>query len=207
MSASVAACCAAHPRSRGENQQTPRRRVRPGGSSPLARGKLEVRGLFPPDAGSSPLARGKPVISTTVSSVAGLIPARAGKTSPWPGQRGQRRAHPRSRGENGRERSFGGLGSGSSPLARGKPASGPCLVGSSGLIPARAGKTAVSSSAPRASRAHPRSRGENVPTMVTDQAEAGSSPLARGKRCGATHGTARLRLIPARAGKTSRASS
>ena len=73
-------------------------------------------------------------------------------------------------------------GSGSSPLTRGKPATGDHLNADAGLIPAHAGKTCPKTRPFVRCVAHPRSRGENVPTMVTDQAEAGSSPLTRGKR-------------------------
>ena len=71
----------AHPRSRGENQAQRPHRPRPRGSSPLTRGKHDC---FTP---ALPRAR--------------LIPAHAGKTSPY-GPRGPAGpAHPRSRGENG----------------------------------------------------------------------------------------------------------
>ena len=71
-----------------------------------------------------------------------------------------------------------------------------------GLIPAHAGKTCSWSCLRAASRAHPRSRGENDPKELPGVAGAGSSPLTRGKRpridaAGAPHG-----LIPAHAGKT-----
>ena len=70
------------------------------------------------------------------------------------------------------------------------------------LIPARAGKTRPGGASRPGRTAHPRSRGENVAWACTSPTEAGSSPLARGKRggeggCGFVEG-----LIPARAGKT-----
>ena len=72
----------AHPRSRGENRDRPRR------------GRERQ--------GSSPLTRGKPVFWRYRGETEGLIPAHAGKTL-HAGDRGRaRRAHPRSRGENGR---------------------------------------------------------------------------------------------------------
>ena len=52
--------CAAHPRSRGENN---------------ARRGMKYRG-----AGSSPLTRGKPPLRLSIRALAGLIPAHAGKT-------------------------------------------------------------------------------------------------------------------------------
>ena len=73
------------------------------------------------------------------------------------------------------------------------------------LIPARAGKTRPGGASRPGRTAHPRSRGENVAWACTSPTEAGSSPLARGKRggeggCGFVEG-----LIPARAGKTATA--
>ena len=71
-----------------------------------------------------------------------------------------------------------------------------------GLIPAHAGKTTPRSTRPGARWAHPRSRGENERRHLAVLSEAGSSPLARGKRRG---DGARCRadgLIPAHAGKT-----
>ena len=70
----------AHPRSRGENAADLTFDERPGGSSPLTRGKLAiVAGLV---------------------TVGGLIPAHAGKTPFCSSVARAARAHPRSRGEN-----------------------------------------------------------------------------------------------------------
>ena len=91
---------------------------------------------------------------------------------------------------------------GSSPLTRGKRR---LLIGGRsdlGLIPAHAGKTPPWIRRARASRAHPRSRGENRKSCVAGLEDAGSSPLTRGKlgRQGADFRPPRL--IPAHAGKT-----
>ena len=92
---------AAHPRSRGENQQPLDLGAERRGSSPLTRGKQHARELVKP--------------------AAGLIPAHAGKTpSVEPGVL-LTTAHPRSRGENqSTEQAFVKM-LGSSPLTRGKP--------------------------------------------------------------------------------------
>ena len=50
--------------------------------------------------------------------------------------------------------------------------------------------------------AHPRSRGENVPSSSVKGNEAGSSPLTRGKPVVGGYGDLRSGLIPAHAGKT-----
>ena len=112
-------------------------------------------------------------------------------------------AHPRSRGENPiHTRARLGV-AGSSPLTRGKPAvlSGPS--GLSRLIPAHAGKTLRVGRRRAARGAHPRSRGENTGVSSASVAVGGSSPLTRGKLGDLEDIHARVRLIPAHAGKTS----
>ena len=111
----------AHPRSRGEN----------------------VVCFCAPSAvqGSSPLTRGKPDLRVGGLCRLRLIPAHAGKTrSPGtpiivPG------AHPRSRGENEKICQRVASWAGSSPLTRGKREHGGDDVPHGGLIPAHAGKT------------------------------------------------------------------
>ena len=71
--------------------------------------------------------------------------------------------------------------SGSSPLTRGKPFGGINGLNDLGLIPAHAGKTGSLILSRSVSRAHPRSRGENVVLQEGGEADQGSSPLTRGK--------------------------
>ena len=173
---------AAHPRSRGEN--------------------TELRTPRASSSGSSPLARGKRARLAACAAARGLIPARAGKTPTSPRGQPSRAAHPRSRGENFSGIKTAAASAGSSPLARGKRLVSKDILRGFGLIPARAGKTRGRSKTPSRRPAHPRSRGENTGHEGVPLGEAGSSPLARGKR--QAH---RLRdtdegLIPARAGKT-----
>ena len=131
----------AHPRSRGEN-------------SPVDPVNVSI-------AGSSPLKRGKRLGERLGKERARLIPAHAGKTQrrayppPEPG------AHPRSRGENAYFDWVATIDEGSSPLTRGKHMCRERLRAGRGLIPAHAGKTSASTPVGSASRAHPRSRGEN----------------------------------------------
>ena len=131
----------AHPRSRGENPAHLSKPARPGGSSPLTRGKpifslsRLVFMLAHPRSrgenrewieqtregrGSSPLTRGKPRLDETGLHRGGLIPAHAGKTLAMFCTQRLRRAHPRSRGENPISHSGATVTSGSSPLTRGK---------------------------------------------------------------------------------------
>ena len=91
---------------------------------------------------------------------------------------------------------------GSSPLTRGKPHGPP--VGRRGrrLIPAHAGKTAITAPHQLPVRAHPRSRGENLACYERNLAAGGSSPLTRGKPGLVEDASAGRGLIPAHAGKT-----
>ena len=80
-------------------------------------------------------------MSMMVSSVAGLIPAHAGKTLCCSGGELVAGAHPRSRGENMSPSESDSTATGSSPLTRGKLGRFLLLRLSRGLIPAHAGKT------------------------------------------------------------------
>ena len=173
---------AAHPRSRGENA---------GVNSPILHA-----------SGSSPLTRGKPGFLTIDEVRARLIPAHAGKTCSPPPPSRSTRAHPRSRGENWRPSGSTPQRAGSSPLTRGKRAVCPPVLDRGRLIPAHAGKTFFSRFVPFLTRAHPRSRGENVRTRFFEGLYRGSSPLTRGKRALRSVKGLQGRLIPAHAGKT-----
>ena len=151
----------AHPRSRGENSPCTTSWLIRLGSSPLTRGKRhEVRGQ---------------------GCAAGLIPAHAGKTGRWRSRSGVWTAHPRSRGENHIWQNYSQGVVGSSPLTRGKHHAAGLAPLPRRLIPAHAGKTACVYLSWRVTRAHPRSRGENVRKKILAKTPLGSSPLTRGK--------------------------
>ena len=152
--------------------------------------------------GSSPLTRGKPTPPRLRARRRGLIPAHAGKTPRGHSGLVDKRAHPRSRGENGGVHCLRRREEGSSPLTRGKLHQTVEWNHSIGLIPAHAGKTMRPGLSPREGGAHPRSRGENITKTPAGVRIRGSSPLTRGKpgRTGARAVT--RRLIPAHAGKT-----
>ena len=136
---------------------------------------------FIPRVGSSPHARGKPSSRLIGFPPCGLIPACAGKTgrvacfSPFLG------AHPRMRGENGKQGDFWTGAAGSSPHARGKHAVFHPFAPGIGLIPACAGKTNAGNPQAMPAKAHPRMRGENPIWLCPQQSGIGSSPHARGK--------------------------
>ena len=154
-------------------------------------------------AGSSPLTRGKLSDASRVASGTGLIPAHAGKTGPPSLCPTTPRAHPRSRGENGRHSMPIVRMLGSSPLTRGKQLGNRGRGQGLRLIPAHAGKTLWLSTPPVFLGAHPRSRGENVARKKFLAKTPGSSPLTRGKLKSSVSSLVRWGLIPAHAGKTS----
>ena len=172
----------AHPRSRGENADDAR--------------------VFGEYNGSSPLTRGKPSTASWSPTRTRLIPAHAGKTRLSAGQQRGGAAHPRSRGENLIVWSIRLFNCGSSPLTRGKPVRQLARVRDRRLIPAHAGKTCRRGGASTRRRAHPRSRGEHVPTNQRLGRRSGSSPLTRGTRPRRDARRYRRRLIPAHAGNT-----
>ena len=94
--------------------------------------------------------------------------------------------------------------SGSSPRGRGKLQVGDAGGAGGGLIPARAGKTSGRAASSPRGGAHPRAGGENRAFDVLGVGRMGSSPRGRGKRPDGSRPRNHRRLIPARAGKTSR---
>ena len=172
----------AHPRSRGENKRMSCADHDHWGSSPLTRGKRAGRYVL--------------------QWPARLIPAHAGKTGACMRRPRQRRAHPRSRGENASWSSVCLLLRGSSPLTRGKRAACDWSKIARRLIPAHAGKTITCRVGQYTRRAHPRSRGENSVSGPFSGSMIGSSPLTRGKQTARVRVSRALGLIPAHAGKT-----
>ena len=114
------------------------------------------------------------------------------------------RDHPRSRGVYLKGTMAITRRSGSSPLARGlhNPDQGPFTA--VGIIPARAGFTRMSRKTVPACEDHPRSRGVYLMRLRINSFAVGSSPLARGLLGVRAAAIRRCRIIPARAGFTSR---
>ena len=135
--------------------------------------------------GSSPRMRGKRRHSEQRRIPRRLIPAHAGKTLACDRGRSTRRAHPRACGEN--ELILGNVS---------------CPVGSS---PRMRGKRGYSQSALARAMAHPRACGENLARPGHVSRKSGSSPRMRGKRNDHAAASTTRRLIPAHAGKTTRA--
>ena len=200
------------------------RRIRRERDHPRSRGvyRSPVSGRIP-GSGSSPLARGLRGGSAVVLGGAGIIPARAGFTLDE--DRGPLRVgdHPRSRGVYRERARRALLGRGSSPLARGLPASTENAVRMRRIIPARAGFTgrhprrrlgrpgssplargllALCGSWTPSTLDHPRSRGVYDEDTAHKDIPGGSSPLARGLLWDAAADAEHRGIIPARAGFT-----
>ena len=154
----------AHPRLRGEHAVAANIQPATLGSSPLTRGALRQWRLRHPESG--------------------LIPAYAGSTLRGDGRIRRRRAHPRLRGEHALNllHVVGPLGS--SPLTRGARPKRISRFTADRLIPAYAGSTSRAISVSRATRAHPRLRGEHMLLAFHGEIARGSSPLTRGALLG-----------------------
>ena len=137
-----------------------------------------------------------------VRALVGLIPTHARNTCCPDSSPSPTRAHPRPRGENTYVVTPWCYAEGSSPLTQGKPQVTVEGTVEEGLIPAHAGKTLHNPAHRSASTAHPRSRGENIYSVIAAVADWGSSPLTRGKQSIASQRRRTPRLIPAHAGKT-----
>ena len=130
--------------------------------------------------GSSPLARGLLTdVNNTVDKFR-IIPARAGFTRTLCHTARYPTDHPRSRGVYRPLRSTCRWLSGSSPLARGLPASHPKGAVCRWIIPARAGFTPRQLLMMCSNGDHPRSRGVYPGRPCRPRSPSGSSPLARG---------------------------
>ena len=217
------AALAAHPRAGGENSSHSSRSSAPPGSSPRGRGKRPSTKKDPRPYGLIPARAGKTASSCRARVDRAAHPRAGGENAEHradpvdesgssPRGRGKRgavvvsqsrnAAHPRAGGENLINAGVEVLNAGSSPRGRGKLAN--AVPGASGkrLIPARAGKTGPRAGQRSREAAHPRAGGENALAAVGVEPVEGSSPRGRGKQTVWRAGKHRVRLIPARAGKT-----
>ena len=154
--------------------------------------------------GSSPLARGLPHNWGHPSGYPRIIPARAGFTACVGARVRASGDHPRSRGVYRRRLRRRLRGQGSSPLARGLPEPPDHVPLGPGIIPARAGFTAIVIVVIVVSSDHPRSRGVYRRVSPARARRAGSSPLARGLLPRPLTAIRTGGIIPARAGFTRR---
>ena len=155
--------------------------------------------------GSSPLARGLPGSTGSFLSSYRIIPARAGFTKHSHQRPEHSRDHPRSRGVYRFHTTEMLSPYGSSPLARGLLLPLQITDHLLRIIPARAGFTHSQAGTRGYYADHPRSRGVYPLWKITLARRTGSSPLARGLPCVPIWANYTRRIIPARAGFTSRA--
>ena len=214
-----------HPRSRGVYRSRSCASACPMGSSPLARGLPRALPdaapsgrIIPARAGFTsrpepmrradadhPRSRGVyPRGREEEARMHRIIPARAGFTARRVRAHPRRWDHPRSRGVYCSGSWWAPRSRGSSPLARGLHPRAVPQAPVGGIIPARAGFTAAGSCRPRTWPDHPRSRGVYSKPIRAGLSSPGSSPLARGLRLAVRPGAAAARIIPARAGFTTR---
>ena len=179
---------------------------------------LTLRGIIPARAGftirqalcgggcsgSSPLARGLLVRPRLHTAECRIIPARAGFTREYYCSHSEVADHPRSRGVYIHISTDSSAISGSSPLARGLLVGRSVRLRLARIIPARAGFTSPPPAAAGGGTDHPRSRGVYGRGTSVIRSADGSSPLARGLPGDKTTQNGRVRIIPARAGFTSR---
>ena len=153
--------------------------------------------------GSSPRMRGARSGIVNAVSSGRIIPADAGSTSPTTGTARLKRDHPRGCGEHVKLRVCDMCMMGSSPRMRGALILGPSRYRSARIIPADAGSTTCSCSAPIPPRDHPRGCGEHSGWANAAARNGGSSPRMRGALQLGSINRQITGIIPADAGSTS----
>ena len=154
------------------------------------------------DQGSSPPTRGPRSNVTDGSSVAGIIPAYAGTTSPGSTSCTSPGDHPRLRGDHVSKDAIVRAGQGSSPPTRGPRGVRQSLRRVGGIIPAYAGTTIREATRTRYAGDHPRLRGDHSSRFSARETPSGSSPPTRGPRNRHPFQGLRPGIIPAYAGTT-----
>ena len=154
--------------------------------------------------GSSPHARGTLDVECGGQRLHGIIPACAGNTRQPAGTTPRSWDHPRMRGEHTPVGWKDAEPLGSSPHARGTQPIPYERYRHGGIIPACAGNTCRGSSPKGAERDHPRMRGEHIYAVPRLPDGLGSSPHARGTLCVMRRNLSRSGIIPACAGNTPR---
>ena len=154
--------------------------------------------------GSSPRVRGKRTWPRSRWARSRIIPARAGQTLTSRTGDAKGPDHPRACGANISLQMSRTMPHGSSPRVRGKHAFRLPDRYRYRIIPARAGQTMFAMIFSLAHTDHPRACGANEHGLPADVDDRGSSPRVRGKPDDDHHGSRVRRIIPARAGQTSR---
>ena len=152
--------------------------------------------------GSPPQVRGKLSAYAQIGQLQGITPAGAGKTRRQATLDDTAQDHPRRCGENS-VALWAWRGSvGSPPQVRGKPDDRTVIIGTNGITPAGAGKTAAGQGGKGYTEDHPRRCGENAGVRSACRRLPGSPPQVRGKPPSLSVSCAMGRITPAGAGKT-----
>ena len=152
--------------------------------------------------GSPPLVRERRDMQPKCCNMMRITPARAGKTACHHPSGTLKRDHPRSCGKDTASNVLNKQKQGSPPLVRERRLSCSIVVIMIGITPARAGKTFRFRFPPYGLRDHPRSCGKDIISQDFWKARKGSPPLVR-ERPGLTQAEiTKVRITPARAGKT-----
>ena len=169
------------------------------GKSKQGRGTLALERNYPRSRGEEtplitvsvacrelpPLARGRVTLPMRPSKLAGITPARAGKSDNLPPAPSNARNYPRSRGEESYKSLKMRIRAELPPLARGRARPRPDQGRGRGITPARAGKRHCSNGGGAAGGNYPRSRGEERSPGRARWHCLELPPLARGRGAGA----------------------
>ncbi len=153
-------------------------------------------------SGSSPRARGTVQICFVTHCLLRFIPAGAGNRRPFLAIACLIAVHPRGRGEQCRLLQIVIFECGSSPRARGTGHGDSLVSDRDRFIPAGAGNRAAYGPAPAWTTVHPRGREEQDSAATKTTRKTGSSPRARGTDLQGDLGVAGQRFIPAGAGNS-----
>ena len=148
--------------------------------------------------------RGAPLHGPSKRLGRGIIPAYAGSTTSRWKPTPSARDHPRVCGEHLPPVACTLAKSGSSPRMRGAPHEPSTCTADAGIIPAYAGSTVFHQPGRQKSGDHPRVCGEHCISPSTTAACTGSSPRMRGAQDLAKVSRAKLGIIPAYAGSTTK---
>ena len=152
--------------------------------------------------GSPPHARGRLRLESRQGTAEGITPACAGKTRVHCRTVRRCKDHPRMRGEDSAKVPAEVWRAGSPPHARGRPMFYRIREATMGITPACAGKTLHLLMQNLDHTDHPRMRGEDLGSNLTQRLLNGSPPHARGRRLHDGSTKVLSRITPACAGKT-----
>ncbi len=152
--------------------------------------------------GRPPRVRGRQAIGRQNAAQAGKIPAHAGSTRAERRSRPREEEDPRARGVNYPRASALTAGTGGSPRTRGQQRHQLGAHRDDRRIPAHAGSTPPSATAPSPPGEDPRARGVNPGPPCPTSSGTGGSPRTRGQPRPTRSTVTRSRRIPAHAGST-----